>query len=372
MSGPSLLWDCGTAYDLFVSLLVLHKPSKYGLRGAWAKGVRSRLPVPEREILEQTQNLVWEPCRWVHNLPGPKDGATALNALAQIPPAKRLPALAFSPEVPPELWEMLNGVAARRGWDEADLAVFQNAVQQVKGKPSKREELANILKWWSRSEEFGERYLGALRAYYEVFFSEEEMRIRPALEAALVRAQGLAEQLELSALLEELSLGLRLAELPQVAELVLAPSFWSTPLLVFVPVSAERDLILFGARPPDASLVPGEVVPDALMRALKALGDPTRLRILRYLHAEPLSPTELARRLRLRAPTVIHHLDTLRLAELVYLTLEGGEKRCYAARLEAVKATCAALEAFLENNEKEGTGMAVDDDATATPGGSRD
>jgi hypothetical protein len=40
MPGPRLHWDYGTAYDLFVSLMVLHKPSKFGLRGAWAKGVR--------------------------------------------------------------------------------------------------------------------------------------------------------------------------------------------------------------------------------------------------------------------------------------------------------------------------------------------
>jgi DNA-binding transcriptional ArsR family regulator len=83
------------------------------------------------------------------------------------------------------------------------------------------------------------------------------------------------------------------------------------------------------------------------MRALKALGDPTRLRILRYLMEEPHSPTRLASRLRLRAPTVIHHLDTLRMAELVHLTLGREDRRLYAARREAVDATCAALGAFL-------------------------
>ena len=70
------------------------------------------------------------------------------------------------------------------------------------------------------------------------------------------------------------------------------------------------------------SLVPGELVPDALYQPLKALADPTRLRILRYLSDEPLTPAALARRLRLRSPTVIHHLDALRLARLVILTLE--------------------------------------------------
>ena len=35
--------------------------------------------------------------------------------------------------------------------------------------------------------------MGALRAYHDVFFAEEERRIRPALQAALSRAQERAE-----------------------------------------------------------------------------------------------------------------------------------------------------------------------------------
>jgi DNA-binding transcriptional ArsR family regulator len=90
------------------------------------------------------------------------------------------------------------------------------------------------------------------------------------------------------------------------------------------------------------------MVPDALLRALKALSDPTRLKILHYLSQEPLSPAALSRKLRLRAPTVTHHLQTLRLAGLVQVTLsEGKEKKSFATRAESVKATCAALEAFL-------------------------
>jgi DNA-binding transcriptional ArsR family regulator len=333
---------------MFISLHALHEPSKFGLRGAWARGVRSRLPTAEREMLEQARTLVWGDTHWVHALPAPKDGATVLRALEQVPPTERLPALALIPELPSDRAEILQGVAARQAWDERDRVALRAACQGGKLTSLKDGELTDILDWWSRSQEFGERFLSALRVYQDVFFAEEEARILPFLQKALAQAQALAERLALPDLLEELSQGLRLAEMPQVSELALAPSFWSTPLLIFAEISTERRLILFGARPPDASLVPGEVVPDALMRALKALGDPTRLRILRYLTAEPLAPTQLARRLRLRAPTVVHHLHTLRLAGLVHLTLEAGDKRLYAARHEAVKATFDALEGFLK------------------------
>jgi DNA-binding transcriptional ArsR family regulator len=72
------------------------------------------------------------------------------------------------------------------------------------------------------------------------------------------------------------------------------------------------------------------------------------LRILHYLTREPHTPAELARQLRLRAPTVIHHLKVLRLAGLVQLRLgEDKQDRAYAARPEMVKAACASLSDFL-------------------------
>ncbi len=350
MQEPRLIWDCGTAYDMCVSLAALHKPSKYGLRAAWAKGVRARLPAAARETLERTLQLIW-PLAWIHALPEPKDGATMLQALEKVPPVQRLPTLALTPDMDSNWVEILQGVAARRAWDDDDLDALQALFCEKTKTP--REELVRLLDLWSRPQEFGERYLEALQAYHEVFFAEEETRILPALRQALVKAQELAERLALPDLLEELSQGLRLAQPPQSPELVLVPSFWSTPLILYVRVNAQRELFMFGARPADASLVPGEIVPDALLQALKALGEPTRLRILRYLTAEPLTPSQLARRLRLRAPTVVHHLDVLRLARLVHLTLESGHKVRYAARPEAVRDACAALEAFLTGGKKD-------------------
>ena len=122
--------------------------------------------------------------------------------------------------------------------------------------------------------------------------------------------------------------------------------------MYFAGISPDTKIFVFGARPPEASLVPGEMVPDALLRALKALSDPTRLRILHYLAQEPLTPAHLARRLRLRAPTVTHHLKTLRLAGLVQFSVgEGKEARQYATRSEALEGTCDALKSFLGRGE---------------------
>lgn len=352
MSAPKLLWDWGTAYDLFVSLHMLHRPAQYGIRGAWAAGVRSRLPAHARDLFQRTEMYIAAPYHWVYSLPAPKDGATALAALAQIPAAERLPTLTFAPNAPPPLVDTLRGVMARGKWTDADLEALAAILEAHKPPPSKKE-LIEGLALWSRAEEFGEQYLEGLQAYHEVFFAEEENRIRPALQAALDRAQALAKKLELPELLEELSQGLRFAELPKAAELVLAPSFWSTPLIVEAWVGVDRHLILFGARPADAALSAGEAVPDALFKALKALADPTRLRILRYLAKEPLTPAQLSRRLRLRAPTVVHHLYALRIAGLVHLTVGQGDERRYTIRREGVASTLDALMRFLEIDTRE-------------------
>ena len=39
-----ITWDLGTAYDFFISLEVLHEPSKYGIRGVWA-AILSKYPM---------------------------------------------------------------------------------------------------------------------------------------------------------------------------------------------------------------------------------------------------------------------------------------------------------------------------------------
>jgi DNA-binding transcriptional ArsR family regulator len=344
---PLIQWDLGTAYDLFASLHVLHHPEKFGLRGPWAAGVRSRLTATQRTTLEDSQKLFFSsPIAWVSSLPEPKDAATVLWTLGQTEPAERLSTLAFHTDMSPQLLETLRNVLSRGAWNESDLDHLQSYYQQKVGSPSS-EEMVTILNWWSHPEEFGERYLAALQAYVAVFFAEEERRISPYLQQALTRGQELATQLDFPRLMVELSQGVKIAAFEEAEAVMFAPSYWSTPLVMYDSVVTKHWVVLFGARPAEVSLVPGEVVPDAMLRALKALSDPTRLLILRYLSDKPQTPSQLARRLRLRAPTVIHHLSALRLAGLMYISLEGQEEKRYTVRESAVADTFEALRKFL-------------------------
>lgn len=344
---PRLRSDVGTAYDMLISLEVLYHPRRYGVRGAWAAGVRSRLPEKERAFLQQAVSF-FIPFNWLHALPAPKDGATVLKALAAMPAADRLPAVTFhSPHFPAGPRRALQRVAERGGWDDEDLAVLDKELAERQWGRQKKDVKAT-LDLWAEPERSGENYLAALRAYYDAFFAEEEQRIRPILEEAADRALEMAGRLSLADLLEELSQGLHFAQLPEADEIVLAPSFWSTPLVVDHELAPGCRLFVFGARPSNVSLVPGEPVPEDLHRTLKALSDPTRLRILHYLSDEPQTPSSLARKLRLRPPTVVHHLHVLRLSRLVRLTMEAEGKHRYAARPEAIDRAFADLQHFVE------------------------
>lgn len=63
---------------------------------------------------------------------------------------------------------------------------------------------------------------------------------------------------------------------------------------------------------------------DEMLRYLKGLADATRLRLLGLLATEERSVEELAALLRLKAPTVSHHLAKLKELDLVRMRAEGN------------------------------------------------
>lgn len=54
-----------------------------------------------------------------------------------------------------------------------------------------------------------------------------------------------------------------------------------------------------------------------------ALSDPTRRLVIESLKAEDLTPSEMLERIKVSQPTLSHHLDILKRAELVETTREG-------------------------------------------------
>lgn len=349
---PSIRWSLGTAYDLFASLYVLHHPSKFGLRPSWAAGVRSRLTIAQRTVLEDSQTLFFNsPIAWISNLSEPKDSTAVLRFLSRVQPEELLPYLSCHADLPPLLLDMLNSVRLSGSWAQSELDQLHAYFRQ-KGDPVPPDKMIAILKWWTSSAEFGQRYLDALQAYVNVFFAEEEQRIRVYLQHALEDARKKAADFDFTSLMVELSQGVKISAFEDADKVTFVPSYWITPLIMYDSIEPKKWTVLFGARPAVVALVPGEVIPDAMLKSLKALSDPTRLLILHYLSEEPATPTQLARRLRLRPPTVIHHLNALRLAGLVYISLDDEEEKRYTIRSAVVADTFTTLSSFLSDKNE--------------------
>lgn len=359
-SSPQIVWDFGTAYELFISLHVLLEPEYFGIRPSYAASVRARIPAAERKLLEELYPLLGVPLKWLNALPSPKDAISALWALKQIPPAERLIELYsvrenYESDNPEEnekhkaFRQILLRVADEGKWLSSDVDFFHKLFTKKHG-GIKRESVESAMDWWSRQADLGEAFLTAFQSYHQAFFEEEEKRIEPVLRAGLERAQALSSTMSFEELFVELSQGLQFGGEFYASTFVLIPAFWTTPLVFFEKFGNDTMLLAFGARPADMSVVPGEMVPDALVRSLKALADPTRLKIMRYLTSESLTPSEIARKLQLRPPTVTHHLRELRLAGLVELSLMHEENR-YTARKQALEAVYQNLNAFLEGEQ---------------------
>jgi DNA-binding transcriptional ArsR family regulator len=345
-------FEHGGAYDLLASLHVLYNPEFYGVRAAWAAGMRQRMPKETRDTLEQMIVAHQVSPYWIASLDGPKDCQTVLTKLRALSPLERLELLDHS--LPAQI-AVLRRVAAQGQWGEQDLHELQaieNTIASKHGGHHTVKDYTQILHFWAEAEATSKAYLSALEVYYELFFATEEQRISASLERAEDYARQVVDTLDLSRALETLSRGVNLDAFLDQPKLLLVPSFWSTPIVLLGHKLPDTRLIIFGARTINEPLVPGEIAPDSLVNVLKALADPTRLAILKFVHQEPLLPSQLAARLRLRPATVSHHLKILRLAGLVFIRVGAGKETIYSARIEELQDSLAALEGFLKADEE--------------------
>ncbi len=349
----AIMWDFGSAYDFFISIFVIHHPDRFGLRPAWAAGVRSRLSCEERKFLENSNNFFPVPLTWIYQLSlEEKSTRAVLDALAAIAPEKRLLSL-FNPSlVTEEVLTTVDHIFEQQKITSEDLEILRS-VFQGRATPIKNRDLQKIAEVFLNPGAYGEQLLKVLRVYYQVFFAEEEERIMPILKEGLSIAQKQAAIQPIPELLEDLSHGVKLENIDTYKRIVLAPSYWTSPLIFFNNPKPDELLVVFGCREDDQNLVPGEYVPETLVTALKAMADPTRLRILYYLNQGATSPSSLARLLRLRAPTVIHHLNTMRLAGLIQVTLTANGERRYSLRQEAIEDTFKQFNMVLRSEKKE-------------------
>jgi DNA-binding transcriptional ArsR family regulator len=130
-----------------------------------------------------------------------------------------------------------------------------------------------------------------------------------------------------------------------VRRVILAPSYFSRPYNFLMSAGDWR---LFGYPVSDEALQPSDplAAPQSIVRLHRALGDETRLRILKLLAGRDLYLTEIAQHLELSKPTIKHHLALLRAAGLVTVT-ESGTVVYYSLRRNRLDDASADIKQFL-------------------------
>jgi DNA-binding transcriptional ArsR family regulator len=144
---------------------------------------------------------------------------------------------------------------------------------------------------------------------------------------------------------EKATNGIRMVPDQRTRRIVLAPSYFGRPYNSLTKVG-EITLVCYPIA--DSALGAGgrSTPPVATVRLYRALGDESRLRILRLLAERDLYLTELATALDLSKPTVSHHLAQLRSAGLVTMT-EQGNLTYYTLRRDRAAEAGPELSAFL-------------------------
>lgn len=148
-----------------------------------------------------------------------------------------------------------------------------------------------------------------------------------------------------SDLIERTTGGIRWLPEVGIKRVILAPSYFSRP---FNYLLAGDDWRFFGYPVGDEAVetVDRLAPPASVVRLHRALGDETRLRILKLLVGQDLYLTEIAQHLDLSKPTIKHHLAQLRAAGLVTV-VEAGSIIYYTLRKDRIAAASAELERFL-------------------------
>jgi DNA-binding transcriptional ArsR family regulator len=186
--------------------------------------------------------------------------------------------------------------------------------------------------------------LVVLRAWADVFRT-----IEPRVTAILERDHDLraGERATLSGpdLIERATGGIRWLPEAGVKRVILAPSYFTRPYNFLFEGEGWR---FFGYPVSDDALDADDpLAPNpGVMRLHRALGDETRLRILKLLSRRDLYLTEIAQQLDLSKPTIKHHLAQLRAAGLVTIT-ESGTVVYYTLRRQRLDDASTEIKRYL-------------------------
>lgn len=279
--------------------------------------------------------------------PEPRDPKHFLGWLAKLPPEQFAEALldqeGYGADWPDLIASTLAEVADRQG-EPGPAALRLIARYPADAQQTVASALTDV-------EGVRRALLSALEVWLQAVFAAEQAMILPSLqrEAAILERQ--RAEMPADRFIKSAMRGVEWQRPAGFRRVIFAPSyfcrpavfyhFWRGTLTFCAPVDASTVA-------PEQEMVDGSTAPgEEILRFFEALGDATRLRILRLLGEREMYLTELSDRLKLTKATTKHHMVRLRASGLVTL-YDRDRMTFYALRPDISRHAAQLLDDYLK------------------------
>lgn len=194
--------------------------------------------------------------------------------------------------------------------------------------------------------------VAALRLWDEVIFSTERAKITPLQRRGASALEQRRHSMAIEPFIEEAMHGVQWQRPAGLRRIVFAPSYFCRPAVFYHYWHGTLTFCMpiEGRILPESTSADPRLPDEQTLHFFLALGDETRLRILRLLVSREMYLTELAERLGLTKATTKHHMVRLRAAGLVTL-IDRERLTYYALRPEVGHHAAQLLDAYLGRSD---------------------
>jgi DNA-binding transcriptional ArsR family regulator len=327
---------CDT-YDFLISLrVVLASPdvefTGYEVGRAWIEGARARCNERDTRALGvlghylgdgRPTSLHASLISLVMRCPEPRDTAHFLDWLGSMPANELAEALLDQDGLGADWPEVLAATLASPRNEETQSRLLTRYVE---------EQWPTVARIVDDPDAARSELVHALRVWYDTVFAREVEHVLPMVKREAAALERRRSELPVELFVEEAMRGVEWQRPAGLRRIIFAPSYFARPAvfyhfwhgtLTFCPPVDDSRLESVERRELEgASGI-------EVLRFFEALGDATRLRILRLLSQREMYLTEMAEKLGLTKATTKHHMVRLRAAGLV--TLYDRERLTYYA-----------------------------------------